>query len=208
MPHKVNPIDFENSEGNLGLANAILEHLANKLPISRWQRDLTDSTVLRNLGVGELLSLALLCSCTMNKCVCLTFTIAEWLSILEHPHSLENCWWLAASVLSSGVSAACLCRHRALPTILHQHAARHQQAAAGCRQAGHRPGQQLGGASRAHTDGETSILYVAAQPQYIGWYNAGNICIVRWNTCCLNRCSHAKACVLPPIKCGDHVLMT
>ncbi|MGP1924605.1 MAG: adenylosuccinate lyase [Arsenophonus sp. NEOnobi-MAG3] len=52
MPHKVNPIDFENSEGNLGLANAILNHLANKLPISRWQRDLTDSTVLRNLGVG------------------------------------------------------------------------------------------------------------------------------------------------------------
>jgi len=52
MPHKVNPIDFENSEGNLGLANAIMEHLANKLPISRWQRDLTDSTVLRNLGVG------------------------------------------------------------------------------------------------------------------------------------------------------------
>ena len=52
MPHKVNPIDFENAEGNLGLANAVFEHLANKLPISRWQRDLTDSTVLRNLGVG------------------------------------------------------------------------------------------------------------------------------------------------------------
>ena len=52
MPHKVNPIDFENSEGNLGLANAILAHLGEKLPISRWQRDLTDSTVLRNLGVG------------------------------------------------------------------------------------------------------------------------------------------------------------
>jgi len=52
MPHKVNPIDFENSEGNLGIANAILQHLASKLPISRWQRDLTDSTVLRNLGVG------------------------------------------------------------------------------------------------------------------------------------------------------------
>ncbi|UYG06443.1 adenylosuccinate lyase [Halomonas sp. M4R1S46] len=52
MPHKVNPIDFENSEGNLGLANAVLGHLAEKLPISRWQRDLTDSTVLRNLGVG------------------------------------------------------------------------------------------------------------------------------------------------------------
>lgn len=52
MPHKVNPIDFENSEGNLGLANALLRHLSEKLPISRWQRDLTDSTVLRNLGVG------------------------------------------------------------------------------------------------------------------------------------------------------------
>lgn len=52
MPHKVNPIDFENAEGNLGLANAIFNHLSAKLPISRWQRDLTDSTVLRNLGVG------------------------------------------------------------------------------------------------------------------------------------------------------------
>jgi adenylosuccinate lyase len=52
MPHKVNPIDFENSEGNLGLANALLGHLGAKLPISRWQRDLTDSTVLRNMGVG------------------------------------------------------------------------------------------------------------------------------------------------------------
>ena len=52
MPHKVNPIDFENAEGNIGIANAVLEHLARKLPVSRWQRDLTDSTVLRNLGVG------------------------------------------------------------------------------------------------------------------------------------------------------------
>ncbi|HWK54575.1 MAG TPA: lyase family protein, partial [Hyphomicrobiales bacterium] len=52
MPHKVNPIDFENSEGNLGLANAVMQHLAEKLPLSRWQRDLTDSTVLRNIGVG------------------------------------------------------------------------------------------------------------------------------------------------------------
>ena len=52
MPHKVNPIDFENAEGNLGLANALLQHLAEKLPISRWQRDLTDSTVLRNMGVA------------------------------------------------------------------------------------------------------------------------------------------------------------
>jgi len=52
MPHKVNPIDFENSEGNLGLANALLRHFAEKLPISRWQRDLSDSTVLRNMGVA------------------------------------------------------------------------------------------------------------------------------------------------------------
>ena len=52
MPHKVNPIDFENAEGNLGIANALFSHLSQKLPISRWQRDLTDSTVLRNLGVG------------------------------------------------------------------------------------------------------------------------------------------------------------
>lgn len=57
MPHKVNPIDFENSEGNLGLANAILGHLSHKLPVSRWQRDLSDSTVLRNLGTGLAYSL-------------------------------------------------------------------------------------------------------------------------------------------------------
>jgi adenylosuccinate lyase len=57
MPHKVNPIDFENSEGNLGLANAVLAHLSAKLPVSRWQRDLTDSTVLRNMGVGAAYSL-------------------------------------------------------------------------------------------------------------------------------------------------------
>tara|TARA_R110001592_G_scaffold38609_1_gene127206 strand:- start:43482 stop:44858 length:1377 start_codon:yes stop_codon:yes gene_type:complete len=57
MPHKVNPIDFENAEGNLGLANAILQHMSAKLPISRWQRDLTDSTVLRNMGVGAAYSL-------------------------------------------------------------------------------------------------------------------------------------------------------
>jgi len=52
MPHKVNPIDFENAEGNLGLSNALLKHLSEKLPVSRWQRDLTDSTVLRNIGVA------------------------------------------------------------------------------------------------------------------------------------------------------------
>ena len=63
MPHKVNPIDFENAEGNLGLANAIFNHLGTKLPISRWQRDLTDSTVLRNLGVGMAHSLIAYESC-------------------------------------------------------------------------------------------------------------------------------------------------
>ncbi len=63
MPHKVNPIDFENSEGNLGLANALLRHLADKLPISRWQRDLSDSTVLRNMGVALGYTLLGLLSC-------------------------------------------------------------------------------------------------------------------------------------------------
>jgi adenylosuccinate lyase len=53
MPHKVNPIDFENAEGNLGVANALWRHFAEKLPVSRWQRDLTDSTVLRNVGVAH-----------------------------------------------------------------------------------------------------------------------------------------------------------
>ncbi len=63
MPHKVNPIDFENAEGNLGIANALFNHLATKLPISRWQRDLSDSTVLRNLGVGIAHSLIAYDSC-------------------------------------------------------------------------------------------------------------------------------------------------
>jgi len=63
MPHKVNPIDFENAEGNLGIANAVFGHLAQKLPISRWQRDLTDSTVLRNMGVGFGYSLIAYQSC-------------------------------------------------------------------------------------------------------------------------------------------------
>ena len=63
MPHKVNPIDFENAEGNLGVANALFKHLGSKLPISRWQRDLTDSTVLRNLGVGCANSLIAYQSC-------------------------------------------------------------------------------------------------------------------------------------------------
>jgi adenylosuccinate lyase len=69
MPHKVNPIDFENSEGNLGMANALLIHLSQKLPVSRWQRDLTDSTVLRNMGVGLGYSLLGYVSCLkgLNK---------------------------------------------------------------------------------------------------------------------------------------------
>ncbi len=69
MPHKVNPIDFENSEGNLGLANALLRHLSEKLPVSRWQRDLTDSTVLRNMGVALGYSLLAYESCLkgLNK---------------------------------------------------------------------------------------------------------------------------------------------
>ncbi|MDQ6620755.1 MAG: adenylosuccinate lyase [Pseudomonadota bacterium] len=71
MPHKVNPIDFENSEGNLGLANAILRHLAEKLPISRWQRDLTDSTVLRNVGVA------------------LGYTLLGWVSLQQGLSKLE-----------------------------------------------------------------------------------------------------------------------
>ncbi|HMV04439.1 MAG TPA: adenylosuccinate lyase [Accumulibacter sp.] len=71
MPHKVNPIDFENSEGNLGLANALLRHLADKLPVSRWQRDLSDSTVLRNMGVA------------------LGYTLLAYDSLLRGLHKLE-----------------------------------------------------------------------------------------------------------------------
>jgi adenylosuccinate lyase len=69
MPHKVNPIDFENAEGNFGLANALLTHMSQKLPISRWQRDLTDSTVLRNMGValGYSLLAATACSRGLDK---------------------------------------------------------------------------------------------------------------------------------------------
>lgn len=71
MPHKINPIDFENSEGNLGLSNALLEHISNKLPISRWQRDLSDSTVLRNLGVS------------------ISYSILAYLSIIKGLNKIE-----------------------------------------------------------------------------------------------------------------------
>lgn len=79
MPHKVNPIDFENAEGNLGLANAVMGHLAEKLPISRWQRDLTDSTVMRNLGVGAGYSTIAYASLQrgMSKLICNEDRIAQ-----------------------------------------------------------------------------------------------------------------------------------
>ena len=85
MPHKVNPIDFENSEGNLGLSNAVLNHLSRKLPISRWQRDLTDSTVLRNMGVG--LGYALLAYDS-----CLKGLSKLDINLNKLNEDLEQCW--------------------------------------------------------------------------------------------------------------------
>ncbi len=89
MPHKVNPIDFENSEGNLGLANALLKHLSEKLPISRWQRDLTDSTVLRNIGVAFGYTLLAYDSCVrgLNKLETNHTRLAE---------DLDNTWEVLA----------------------------------------------------------------------------------------------------------------
>jgi adenylosuccinate lyase len=94
MPHKVNPIDFENSEGNLGLANALLRHLSDKLPISRWQRDLTDSTVLRNLGVALGHSLLAFDSCLkgMNKLE---------VNVARLNEDLENAWEVLAEPIQS-----------------------------------------------------------------------------------------------------------
>jgi adenylosuccinate lyase len=94
MPHKVNPIDFENAEGNLGLANALLRHLSEKLPISRWQRDLTDSTVLRNLGVALGHSLLAFDSCLkgMNKLEVNSARLDE---------DLENAWEVVAEPIQS-----------------------------------------------------------------------------------------------------------
>ncbi len=89
MPQKVNPIDFENSEGNLGIANAIFQHLASKLPISRWQRDLTDSTVLRNLGVGMAHSV-IAYEATLKGVSKLELNAAK---IAE---DLDNCWEVLA----------------------------------------------------------------------------------------------------------------
>ena len=94
MPHKVNPIDFENSEGNLGLANALLRHLSEKLPVSRWQRDLTDSTVLRNIGVALGYSLLAYESCLrgLNKLEANQARIAE---------DLDACWEVLAEPIQT-----------------------------------------------------------------------------------------------------------
>jgi len=94
MPHKVNPIDFENSEGNLGLANATLRHLSEKLPISRWQRDLTDSTVLRNLGVA------------LGYCMVAYDACSRGLGKLEVNAAainddLDNCWEVLAEPIQT-----------------------------------------------------------------------------------------------------------
>jgi adenylosuccinate lyase len=98
MPHKVNPIDFENSEGNLGLANALLRHLSEKLPVSRWQRDLTDSTVLRNVGVAFGYSLLAYESCLrgLDKLEVNAARIAE---------DLEGCWDVLAEAVQTVMRA-------------------------------------------------------------------------------------------------------
>ncbi|MEI6839094.1 MAG: adenylosuccinate lyase, partial [Alcaligenaceae bacterium] len=89
MPHKVNPIDFENAEGNLGLANAVLRHLSEKLPISRWQRDLTDSTVLRNLGVA-------LGYCLVSYDACLRGLNKLEVNAAAIDADLDRCWEVLA----------------------------------------------------------------------------------------------------------------
>ena len=98
MPHKVNPIDFENSEGNLGLANALLRHLSEKLPVSRWQRDLTDSTVLRNMGVA------------FGYCVLAYDACLRGLEKLEADPArmaadLEDCWDVLAEAVQTVMRA-------------------------------------------------------------------------------------------------------
>lgn len=94
MPHKVNPIDFENSEGNLGLAGAILEHLSRKLPVSRLQRDLTDSTVIRNIGVPM-----------GHAIIAFQSTLKGLRKLLLHEESirrdLDNCWAVVAEAIQT-----------------------------------------------------------------------------------------------------------
>ena len=94
MPHKVNPIDFENSEGNLGIANALLEHLSHKLPISRLQRDLTDSTVIRNIGVP-----------LAHTSIAFQSTLKGLRKLLLHEEAikadLDNCWAVVAEAIQT-----------------------------------------------------------------------------------------------------------
>lgn len=94
MPHKVNPIDFENSEGNLGIANAVMQHLAAKLPVSRWQRDLTDSTVLRNLGAG--LGYSLIAYASTSKGIGKLQASADRLN-----EDLDNAWEVLAEPIQT-----------------------------------------------------------------------------------------------------------
>ena len=98
MPHKVNPIDFENSEGNLGLANALLRHLAEKLPVSRWQRDLTDSTVLRNMGVA-------FGYCLLGYEACLRGLGKLEANPLRIAADLEGCWDVLAEPVQTVMRA-------------------------------------------------------------------------------------------------------
>ena len=94
MPHKVNPIDFENAEGNLGIANALLRHFSEKLPISRWQRDLTDSTVLRNIGVALGHTLLAYDSCLkgLNKLD---------VNLIKLQDDLDNAWEILAEPIQT-----------------------------------------------------------------------------------------------------------
>jgi adenylosuccinate lyase len=100
MPHKVNPIDFENAEGNLGVANALLEHLAGKLPVSRWQRDLTDSTVLRNVGSA------------------LAYSLLGWDSLLRGLGKLE----LAPAQMAADLEGNQEVLAEAVQTVMRRHA--------------------------------------------------------------------------------------
>src|SRR5258705_12660546 len=101
MPHKVNPIDFENSEGNLGIANALLRHLSEKLPVASWQRDLSDSTVLRNVGVALGHTLLAYESCVKG----LAKLEADPARMLE---DLEANWEVLGEAVHTGMRRYCL----------------------------------------------------------------------------------------------------
>jgi hypothetical protein len=164
MPHKVNPIDFENSEGNLGLANAVMDHLIHKLPISRWQRDLTDSTVLRNLGVGGWPA-AFLGGVLLWRGrgpapagACQTAPCGSGLCPSHHPPSSRPTSTPASpQPAPAHTPTPAPNRHRPQPAGVHVDAQGHQQAAARRRAAARRPGQQLGGAGGAHPDRDAQV---------------------------------------------------